>query len=331
MNVISESGCQSIVGIVLTYYTHIVENVLNSLDNSELLKCKYVCKFWKRIADKIMNGRIIVIKRNIPYHITRMAVTEPQRLRCFHFQPQQRDQFLAEFNFNYIKEYLKTENVSSTNCKIMTEIVMFPLLPGIKVERFQFDTEHMWFTSEKRKAYLKELINLPKEELKCILWFTNEYSYGNGFPDFGIPSLLLSTSEYTHKFGESKNCAITFSGKRVNTVMLKIMDKFPYGRIKSKFMREITKVKDNKLDPYKCVALIFTNEDHTLQIQNNILFLFKETFPNIPVLLFSEEILMDIPTFRKTTYREEDYWILSNYYIKRTDVAVIKILLIWLN
>lgn len=337
MKVMSENECQSVVGTVLTNYTHIVENILNSLDNSELLKCKYVCRFWKRIADKIMNGRIIVIKRNIPYQMTRMAITQPYRLQCLHFQPSHRDQFLLEFNFNYIKcrhlEFLKTEGISSKNCKIMTQMAMFPSLPGIKVERFLFDSKHKQLSSEKRITHLRELINVSKEELKCILWFTkNSLNIDEiVLPDFGVPSLLLSTTPSIYKFDQSEYYAITLSGKRMNAVMLKIVDDPPYKRIKSKFINEIKKVKDYELDPFKCVALIFTNQNLTLETPNNVLCLFKETFPNIPILLYSELLLLDIPTFMETTYRDEDYWLFFEHYFELNDVALIRILLIWLN
>lgn len=286
--------CDSI-GVMLTHNSFIVEEILNNLDNPELFTCKRVCTFWDEIAKKILSKRIVIINKNISSKLLRNAYLEGDFLQQLDFLKNQKFEYLVEIKLSSIisdvlaqsKKRKRGEYFEECNCDIKTRIAIFPSLPGIKVQRFIFDSELKKLGRDERKMQLEQLINLPKNELKFFLLFTSHPDFYD-FPNLEVPSLIVYTPEDVPDSSSTKHCGFAFSGERMNVAMFQLVDYFPFKRTKSKFMRKIRKLNHSELVPFKCVALMFINHGCRYLLREDFPCWFEKKFPNVPLLLFNE-------------------------------------------
>lgn len=302
--------CDSIEGVILSHTRLIVEEILNYLDNSELLNCRRVCSFWKEIAESILSKRIIIINKYIPYQFARTAVVEPHLLHQLDFLRHQKFQYLVGFNQTQTvaARLVKNGNVyiyPRLNDKIKIQIAIFPSLPGIKVERFVLNEERARIRIDERITQLTQLINVPKDELKFLLYFISydNLCYDNlddTFPHLEVP-WLLSTPINIRKFVSTGDCCYAFSGKRMNVVTFNIEDFELHSLGRIRLRKVIEKIDDYKLLPFRCLALMFISPNILREKEILIVYYFKNKFPNLPVLLFTDRYVFDLTTHDKTT------------------------------
>lgn len=322
--------CDSI-GVILTHTRLIVEKILNYLDNRELFNCKLVCSFWNDIAGNILSKRIIIINRNIPYEVKKEAFFKGDFLQV-DFLKHQKFQYIVESSLTNYEELAHPRKYSEIKHEFGTQIAIFPSLQGLKVQRFAFHTESKFYWEDGRTVQLKQLINLPKNGLKFILLFVPIFACI--FSDLDVPALIISPPQAPFCTGLTNFSGFAFSGERMNVVMFKIktLGVFPYERVESSIMEEIRKIKDYKLLPFKCVALMFIKDMCPEDIQRLTLCLFKETFPNLPLLIFNYLSFVTNEVFNDLSKNADE--ILTNIFdITGTDIdrIMIRIVLIWLN
>lgn len=305
--------------IILQNKPFILRYIFEYLNNNELRICKQVSTIWREAAEEIESQRIIILTNKIPKSLLKKGILQPQLLTPYlELRNKENVQFITEFVENHIPNCetcgaIKTQSAvfsisigregpritcqqeeinildqhcsSSTLCNmLLTQIAVFPSIPGIKIHRFSLSSEEFHGHIKKGMKNLSEVINVPNEELKCVLWFV----------DGKIEQCFLEMITVCATAGMS-NCSnnpptysgIAFFGKKINAVSFTLCDKtMSMQNIKSSSAKqEFQKLKKYKIDQNKCVAFVFgsllckCNMNHTIST-------FKEEFPNVPILFY---------------------------------------------
>ncbi|XP_023232402.1 uncharacterized protein LOC111632246 [Centruroides sculpturatus] len=168
---------------------------------------------------------------------------------------------------------------------ISTQLAVIPSLPKIRVHRFSLTSREIQENIINGMTDLSEIIDIPREELKCILWFVDgevEQRVLNVMPRCpfaGISSCEGTPETYT---------ALAFSGEGVNALSFVLTgEEGLETKIKAQNAEETFKHFKSRyeINQRKCVAFIFCS----YICKCNLAFTlnkFEEYFPNLPILFY---------------------------------------------
>ncbi|XP_023232403.1 uncharacterized protein LOC111632247 isoform X1 [Centruroides sculpturatus] len=168
---------------------------------------------------------------------------------------------------------------------ISTQLAVIPSLPKIRVHRFSLTSREIQENIINGMTDLSEIIDIPREELKCILWFVDgevEQRVLNVMPRCpfaGISSCEGTPETYT---------ALAFSGEGVNAFSFVLTgEEGLETKIKAQNAEETFKHFKSRyeINQRKCVAFIFCSYICKCNLALT-LNKFEEYFPNLPILFY---------------------------------------------
>lgn len=169
-----------------------------------------------------------------------------------------------------------------------------------------------------------EVTNVPKEEVKCVLWFIEgeikslvamrpKFVMAGIFNRYRLPS---SSSQFLT--GYTNRC-IVFSGRKVNA------SSFIFGRrISAK--QKFEKLRQYKIDQNKCIAFVFSSFKCKCYF-TDILSAFREEFSSEPILFCSDSHFFGL-NFLPSCYLNDEHLLFSNEIPTYLSIAFV---LIWID
>lgn len=100
-------------------------------------------------------------------------------------------------------------------------MAIFPSLPKVQIHHFLFTSEEFYNSIKEDMSNFSEVTNVPKEEVKCVLWFIEGEikSLVSMRPKFVMAGIFnrYRFPSYRSRFlaGYTNRC-IVFSGRKVN-------------------------------------------------------------------------------------------------------------------
>ncbi|XP_023232404.1 uncharacterized protein LOC111632247 isoform X2 [Centruroides sculpturatus] len=278
---------------VLQNLPNIVKYILDCLNNEDLIRCKRVCTLWKNIASEILRNRVIFVTKHIPKDVQMKSILSPDMLLPY-IKKKCTKQLIPEIIISELPNSRQhsfeppsplIHSSEPPSPLISTQLAVIPSLPKIRVHRFSLTSREIQENIINGMTDLSEIIDIPREELKCILWFVDgevEQRVLNVMPRCpfaGISSCEGTPETYT---------ALAFSGEGVNAFSFVLTgEEGLETKIKAQNAEETFKHFKSRyeINQRKCVAFIFCSYICKCNLALT-LNKFEEYFPNLPILFY---------------------------------------------